>query len=415
MDCKGNWLMAEILFLAHRIPWPADRGDKIRSYNILHKLATFAPVHVGAFADDARDMRFAAEVKQTFASTHIELRTKSNLKAGVEALKSGLPVSVCSFHSSKMQAWVNERLASRKISHIFVFSGQMAQYVPNDFSGSVITDFVDVDSAKFESYAENGNPFMRWVNRREGKLLSAYEKRMAQRVDYSLFVSEAEAGLFRQRSGLSNDKVRALGNGIDTISYDPGSKFTPPKRHIPGKMIVFTGQMDYRPNVEAVCDFATNAFPVIRLAEPKAHFVIVGRNPVAAVQQLRKIPGVIVTGAVEDVRSWLAEAEVVVAPLRIARGIQNKVLEAMAMAKPVVVSPAAAEGISAEHGKHFIIAPDVAAEAQQVIHLLADKNLRQRLGIAARGHVIESYSWTLQLAGLDQLLGANTIFAEAAE
>ncbi len=408
-------MMAEILFLAHRIPWPADRGDKIRSHNILRRLAEFAPVNVGAFADDDRDMGFVHEMAPLFNEIHVEIRAKSNLRAGVEALASGLPVSVCSFHSTMMQHWVNDCIASGRISHIFVFSGQMAQYIPDDFRGRVIMDFGDVDSAKFESYARDGNVAMRWVNAREGQMLSAFEHAVAKRVDAGLFVSEAEASLFRQRSGLGADRILPLGNGIDTIFYDPDAAIPAPKRNVPGKMVVFTGQMDYRPNIEAVCDFALNALPKIRSADAMAHFVIVGRNPAPAVLALRKIPGVIVTGAVDDVRSWLSAAEVVVAPLRIARGIQNKVLEAMAMAKAVVVSPAAAEGIDALDGKHFIVAPDVVSEAGKVISLLGNENARTTLGIAARKHVVAHYSWRQQLAGLDGLMGFDPAFAEAAE
>ncbi len=408
-------MMAEILFLAHRIPWPADRGDKIRSHNILHFLAALAPIHIGAFADDERDLGFTTELDKLFSSAHIEMRSKGNVKAGFEALTSGQPVSVCAFHSQVMADWVNAKIASGTITHIFVFSGQMAQYVPAGFKGQVITDFVDVDSAKFESYAQQGNPIMRWINKREGRLLSNFEKQAANRSDYNLFVSEAEANLFRDRSGLGSLKVQALSNGIDTVFYDPRAAIAPPKRHVQGPMIIFTGQMDYRPNIEAVCEFATNAMPVIRKSVRNAQFVIVGRNPTAAVLALRSIPGVTVTGAVDDVRSWLLAADVVVAPLRIARGIQNKVLEAMAMAKAVVVSPAAAEGIDARDGAHFIVAHDRASEAEIVIKLLSDSTLRTRLGSSARGHVIGHYSWSKCLAKLSDLMQLDFAVQEAAE
>lgn len=403
--------MREILFLAHRVPWPPDRGDKIRSFHILKKLQTMAPVHVGAFADDAHDIECAEAERAGLASMHVELRDKPSWFSGVEALASGKPVSLTSFGSRTMQDWVEERLAGGTISHIVVFSGQMAQYVPAGFDGRFIMDFVDVDSAKFESYANEGNALMRWIYAREGMKLSDFEAEIARRADASLFVSEAEAALFRARSGATN--VLALGNGIDTVFYDPAAKFKKLHPVFPDPLIAFSGQMDYRPNIEAVTDFAHNAFPAIRAANPDTTFAIVGRNPTQAVVDLSMLPGVMVTGEVPDVRTWLAGADVVVAPLRIARGVQNKVLEAMAMAKPVVASPAAAEGIDARDGEHFRVAHSVAKEAEIVSALLADNDQREKIGAAARAHVTQHYGWDAQLAGLEALLQSPSPAGEA--
>lgn len=405
--------MREILFLAHRIPWPADRGDKIRSHHILKRLCEMAPVHVGTFADDERDLGFVGEMAAMLASSHVELRGKPQWQAGVEALLTGQPVSVCSFDSGSMQDWVSRLLASGRISHIFCFSGQMAQYVPDSFDGRFIMDFVDVDSAKFESYAGEGNPLMRWVNAREARLLNVFEREVALRADASLLVSEAEAELFRTRTGASN--VKALGNGIDSQFYDPAAKFKTLHPVFPDPLIVFTGQMDYRPNIEAVTDFATHAMPIIRAKHPGASFAIVGRNPTQDVSDLSMLPGVQVTGAVDDVRTWLDAADVVVAPLRIARGIQNKVLEAMAMARQVVASPTAAEGIDAEAGVHFYVASNVAAEAERVCALLDQPLDARKMGAAARAHVTRHYGWESQLAPLDDLMEYQPSRAEAAE
>jgi polysaccharide biosynthesis protein PslH len=405
--------MREILFLAHRIPWPADRGDKIRSHHILKRLCEMAPVHVGTFADDERDLGFVGEMDGILASSHVELRSKPQWQAGVEALLTGQPVSVCSFGSGSMQDWVDRLLASNRISHIFCFSGQMAQYVPDSFDGRFVMDFVDVDSAKFESYSGEGNLLMRWVNAREGRLLGAFERDVVLRADASLLVSEAEAELFGARTGASN--VMALGNGIDTEFYDPAAKIKKLHPVFPDPLIVFTGQMDYRPNIEAVTDFATHAMPIIRASHPEASFAIVGRNPTQGVSDLSMLPGVQVTGAVDDVRTWLGAADVVVAPLRIARGIQNKVLEAMAMARPVVASPAASEGINAEAGVHFYVEPDVTAEAARVCALLDQPLEARKTGAAARAHAIRHYGWETQLAPLDDVMGYQAVRAEAAE
>ncbi len=393
--------MRQILFLAHRAPWPPDRGDRIRSFHILEKLKALAPVHVGAFVDDAGDAEKAEAQRTGFASLHTEIRDKPQWFSGIEALASGKPVSLTAFGSKRMQNWVDTRLASGAISHVFVFSGQMAQYVPAGFDGHFVMDFVDVDSAKFESYANEGSGAMRWVHAREGRKLAAFEAEIAARADASLFVSEAEAALFRKRSGAAN--VHAIGNGIDTVFYDPAAKFKKLHPVFPDPLIVFTGQMDYRPNIEAVSDFAHNAFPVIRAAHPETSFAIVGRNPAQAVSDLSALPGVMVTGEVPDVRTWLAGADVVVAPLRIARGVQNKVLEAMAMARPVVLSAAAAEGIDATDGVHFRIAASAREEARFVSELLGDNERCATLGQAARAHAMAHYGWDARLAGLEAM------------
>jgi sugar transferase (PEP-CTERM/EpsH1 system associated) len=395
-------MMDEILFLSHRVPWPPDRGDKIRSYHILNHLRLMAPVHVAAFADNNRDLGFAKAMDVRIASSHVEMRDKPVWLAGAQALLSERPVSLSSFASQSMSHWVNALLASRPISHIYCFSGQMAQYVPTDFAGRLLMDFVDVDSAKFESYSAGGNAAMRWVNAREGRLLGASERQAAARADYSLFVSESEADLFRSRTGAEN--VRVLGNGIDSTYYDPNAKIQTLQRQSACPLIVFTGQMDYRPNVEAVTEFARNALPVIRAVHINARFAIVGRNPTAAVSKLSALPGVQVIGAVDDVRPWLAAADVVVAPLRTARGIQNKILEAMAMAKPVVASPAAAEGISAQPGMHFYIEDNPAEQARRVCLLLGDASTRQKVGDTARAQMVSEYGWEQMLAPLYEMM-----------
>lgn len=408
-----------ILFLAHRIPYPPDRGDKIRSFHLLKALSALAPVHVGAFADDARDMGFADTLSQWTASQKIVQRNPGKIGAAASALVGGLPMSVSLFDDKALHAYVAETLASQPISHIFVFSGQMAHYVPEDFSGRFLMDFVDVDSEKFVGYSKDPaiSFAMRQIYAREAKQLSAFEHKTAARADVSLFVSEAEAALFRDRSGLDSGRVRALENGIDLGFYDPALEVPPaahPVRLQDAPLIVFTGQMDYRPNIEAVSLFAREAMPSIRAKVPTAQFAIVGRNPSTEVEALASLAGTIVTGAVDDVRSWLKAATVVVAPLRLARGIQNKVLEAMAMAKPVVASPAAAEGIAATPGRDLIVADGAQAEAEAVLSLISIPMRANLIGAAARKQMVEHYAWEARLAALPELMHGNTAIADLA-
>ncbi len=395
--------MGDILFLAHRVPFPPDRGDKIRSYNLLKALAGLGRVHLATFADDAADVAHADALRPLVATLHVERRTRSRAKAALAALRHGLPLSLALFESAAMRRSVTDTLAREDVDTIFAFSGQMAQFVPAALGRRrFVMDFVDVDSAKFAAYAADARGPMRIVHRREARLLAAYEKTVARTAAVSLFVSESEAALFRQRSGLGPDRVQALGNGVDLTFFDPAASVARP--YAPRPLIVFTGQMDYRPNIAAVSRFATETLPLIRARFPAATFSIVGRNPAPAVSALAALPGVIVTGAVADVRGWLAAADVVVAPLDLARGVQNKVLEAMAMARPVVASPAAFEGIEAEAGRDLIVA-DAGGEAAAVIALLDASATAAAIGTAARARIETAYGWDQRLRPLAAIIG----------
>jgi len=246
---------------------------------------------------------------------------------------------------------------------------------------------------------------LRWLYRREARLLGRFEKAVAARAAHSLFVSEPEAELFRRLSGMGPDRVMAIRNGIDLDYYRADAAFPPLDRFTRGggALLVFTGQMNYRPNVDAVVDFASTMLPVLRHVRSDIRFAIVGRDPSPEVERLAEQPGVIVTGAVPDTRPWIAAADIVVAPLRIARGIQNKVLEAMAMGRPVVASAAAAEGIDAEPDRDLVIA-DGDAAAAQILALLGDHNRAGKIGQRARARMEDYYRWDECLAPLGELL-----------
>jgi len=401
--------VSEVLFLAHRVPFPPDRGDKIRSNHLLRRIAELAPVHVGALADDAADLAQESAVAAIAASHCIVRRSAPLPLAALSALGQGLPVSLAAFSSAKLQRWVHEVLETRPITAIFVFSGQMAQYVPPEFRGRVVMDFVDVDSAKFEAYAQTGALPRRLLYSREARLLRKFEEVTARRATTSLFVSREESALFESRlSGAARPDVRALGNGIDTELFDPAAVDPAPELAGEGPAIVFTGQMDYPPNITAVELFAHQVMPLIRQAHPHARFAIVGRAPTPAVRALEGVGGTLVTGAVPDVRPWLAGADIVTAPLLIARGIQNKVLEAMAMARPVLLTPAAATGIGGVDGEHFALAEAPLALAGRALALLADCAAAEALGASARRFVIAERGWDRVLAPLQALIGAQT-------
>ncbi|TPG12368.1 TIGR03087 family PEP-CTERM/XrtA system glycosyltransferase [Sphingomonas oligophenolica] len=388
-----------ILFLAHRAPFPPDRGDKIRSYHVLRHLAARARVHLIGFAEDPADRHIPDDLRARLTSVTIVPRTKSRGLAAIEAVLTGQPVSLTAFADHAMARAVRRVLDGEPIEAIYCFSGQMAQYLPID-GPRAIMDFVDVDSAKFGGFATRGPLALRWLMRREARLLGAFERDVARRVDVSLLVSDAEAELFRD--GGAEGDVRVVENGIDAGVFDP-TIVTPVDEA--GPLIVFTGQMDYRPNIDAVTWFARSVMPLIRQQHRDARFAIVGRAPSAAVKALAG-PGVIVTGAVDDVRGWIAAASVCVAPLELARGIQNKILEAMAMARAVVASAVAAEGI--DHGGTIQVADGATDTAAAVIALIDDRDTAAALGEAARVRVLARYDWDARLAPLDRLLGLDT-------
>lgn len=399
--------MREVLFLAHRIPFPPDRGDKIRSFHIVQRLCEFARVHIATFADDAADAAHEAGMLRALgervASSTVIVRKRSKAASVLAGFASGRSASMEAFASPAMSSAVAALLQRNSIASILAFSGQMSQHVPVKRGKSrFVMDFVDVDSAKFESYADGARGPLSWLYRREAEQLAREEATIAARADASLFVTEAEAGLFRARSGLGDRPIEALENGVDLAFFDPAAVVPEPTSGAP--LLVFSGQMDYAPNVQAVTHFAQAILPRIRAVRAGARFAIVGRNPVPAVQALATHAGVEVVGAVADMRPWLAAADVVVAPLQVARGVQNKVLEAMAMGKPVVASSAAFEGIYAHPGRDLIVADGAEATAAAVLRLTDDGAEAARIGRAARARMCARYAWDRQLAPLEKMV-----------
>ncbi|MFV0645016.1 MAG: TIGR03087 family PEP-CTERM/XrtA system glycosyltransferase [Sphingomonadaceae bacterium] len=404
--------MGEILFLAHRIPFPPDRGDKIRSHHLLKALAGQGPVHVGCFADTDDDRTQEDNLAMLAASHCLVERSKPLWRAGAEAVLSGKPVSLTAFYHSRLRRWVQETLSRFEIDTIFVFSGQMGQYIPDSFSGRVIVDLCDVDSAKFEAYGKNGAWPRRLVDAREGPLLAKEEARLARRADHVLLISDNEAGLFRSRIGEPEGvTIDVLRNGIDAEFFNPslpdltrhGSKdaiFDGPGPHC-----IFTGQMDYAPNIAAAMRVIGHILPALRKTFSDAQFHVIGRAPTAQLRAYDGREGVRIWGAVPDMRPFLAHSDCVLAPLEIARGVQNKVLEAMAMARPIVLTPGAATGIDAHDGKQFHVADSNAELLRRIQAVLSDRQAAQAMGTAAREYVIRHQSWPAMLATLPYLLG----------
>lgn len=399
--------MQPLLFLAHRIPYPPNKGDKIRSFHLLRFLACHYAVHLGTFVDDPADWVHEPTLAQWCATRHVAGLHRGLARArSLSGLVSGEPLTLPYYRDPALQRWVRQTVAQHGIERAVVFSSAMAQYLDRLPALRLVTDFVDVDSAKWTAYAQRRDWPASIVYRREGARLLGAERRIAARSAACVFVTDAEAELFVTAAPEARGKTVVVGNGVDTEYFSPAAERVSP--YPPGTAaIVFTGAMDYWPNVDAVSFFAREVLPRIRTQQPEVRFFVVGMNPAPAVLALAQEPGVTVTGRVDDVRPYLQHARVVVAPLRIARGVQNKALEAMSMARPVVVHEAAARGLRAVRGVEIETAASADEFAGCVLRLL-DPAVGDALGRAARRRVESDYGWDAHLARfLDLVEGAG--------
>ncbi|MGE4043754.1 MAG: TIGR03087 family PEP-CTERM/XrtA system glycosyltransferase [Acetobacteraceae bacterium] len=393
-----------LLFLTQRLPYPPIRGEKIRSYKVLAHLAARYRIFLGCLADEPVAEADIAAMRALCDDVHIApIDRRTARLACLTGLVTGDALSVRYFHDSGLARWVRGTVAKTAPEIVFVYSSNMAPYVLDlPRTGRCVVDLVDVDSEKWRAYARAARGPMRLVYRREWRRVRDLEERIARDCDMSILVSATEAGLAARHAPRWADRIVGISNGVDHDYFDPALPCPPPfDPSVP--TFVFTGTMDYPPNVDAVTWFTRDILPVIRRTHPQASFCIVGNNPSAAVQALAATPGVQVTGRVPDVRPYLAHAAASVAPMRIARGIQNKVLEAMAMAKPVIVTSGALEGIDALPGAELLLADEAEAFAKACCQAL-DAPHAERLGRAARARVLHSYDWAAQLARYDDVL-----------
>ena len=406
----------KLLYLAHRIPYPPNKGEKIRAYHQVRYLAQRHTLDLACLIDDPRDRAHVEPLKQLCRQVHAQTIRPLPAKArGLLAQLLGSSVSVGYFHRPALQKVVDRWLAETAYDAVVCFSSTMAEYVFRSplLDGTprprLIIDFCDVDSDKWRQYAATARFPLKLIFRREHRRMQHYEQRIHQAFDGTVLVSPQEAELFAAQVG-SREKMTVIPNGIDANVFDPRltvADSLPRQPDVP--LLVFTGAMDYHANVDGVLWFCNEVLPLVRLSHPQVQFKIVGSNPTAAVQKLAERHGIEVTGFVADVRPYYAMADVCVAPLRLGRGVQNKVLEAMAMERAVVATSSANAGIAAKSGAHLLVADSPGGFAVAVNELLKDASSRQHLGRAARRFVIANFDWNKALAGFEALLAGPSL------
>ncbi len=383
------------------MPYPPEKGDKIRSWHILRHLAERHRVHLGCFYDDRADARHVAELEKHCASVVcLPINPLLRRVKSLAALRSGEAMSIAYYRDERLMRWIAETFARWRPSEAFVFCSSMAPYLDDYRFATRVIDMVDVDSEKWHQYADTRPWPMKAIYRREAQKLRTVEIAAANRFDYTLFSSAPEASLFLKRTGRSTSRVLAMRNGVDYDFFDPAKAGANPYP-VGRKSIAFTGAMDYWPNVEAARWFVAEVMTALRHRFPAFDFWIVGANPASSLRRLAR-GDVHVTGRVPDIRPYIAHADAIVAPLQIARGIQNKVLEAMAMAKPVIATPAALEGLDLRVGEEVLAAGNPQQFANAVAKLFNGE--MASIGERARSRIVADYGWSASLRVLDQVL-----------
>jgi sugar transferase (PEP-CTERM/EpsH1 system associated) len=385
---------------------PPNKGEKIRAFHMLRHLGRDHEVDLLALVDDPRDrthLDLLAEVCRRCEV--VEHGPSRRWWAVPRAIATGTAITLASFRSPRLAEIARRWQRDNDYDAVLAFSSTMAQYVDATGRFQRVMDFVDVDSAKWEQYGRQTMWPLSWLYGREGRLVAAWEAEVARRFDVSTFVSEPEAALFRSRVPDAKD-VRVVANGVAERFLAAGWE---PRGAVTGVAanLAFLGTMDYRPNIDGAVWFGKRILPKVQQAAPGTTFTVIGGHPASAVRRLGQRPGVRVTGFVDDVVAELTRADLFVAPLRIARGVQNKVLEALAFGLPVVATPQALEGIDARPDKHLLVADDPDGFATAVIELLRRPEQARAMGEAARRHMASRYRWDQALGPLTELFRAR--------
>ena len=411
-----------VLYIAHRIPYPPNKGDKLRSFNQIKVLSERHDLWCAAFADDPADEVYAGLLHRWCCDVCILPlnRTRATLR-GLFSLLRGGTITEAFHRDVRMTRRLKRWAANVRFDVIVVFSSGVADYAGPLSATVKVLDFCDLDSQKWLSYAARKHFPMSWLYRTEGRRLARRERDWLNEFDHATLISAIERNDLMGGNGSTpaddSDSQGVVVAGVlgrsDCAARHPApvtvvgnGVVLPSAREVaaPDSGIVgFVGAMDYAPNIDAVTWFGTEIWPAVRAEHPGARFHIVGRHPTAAVRRLGKRPGIEVIGEVTHVIESLKSWQLSVAPMRMGRGVQNKVLEAMAAARPVVLTSRAVAGLSPRDRAHLTVADTGTEIAGAVNGLLSDVELCRRLGGEARHAVAQEHSWAREVAKLEAL------------
>lgn len=399
----------KLLYLVHRVPYPPDKGDRIRAFHLLKYLSQHADVHLACLADEPVPTETLDGLDRCCAQVAvIQLGRYSRWVWALSSLARGRTVTEGAFRSAPFRDILRHWAARTRFDAILASASSMVPYLRMQELQDIpaVVDLVDVDSQKWLDYAAASRGPRAWLYRTEGRRLRQLERTLPTWTRAVTLVSEAEANLYREFA--INGPIHAISNGVDLDYFQP----VPPATEL---SCVFVGALDYRPNVDGACWFCQEVWPLIHRQHPQARFYLVGRQPTLAVCRLAEIPGVELIGQVPDVRPYLARSAVAVVPLQIARGVQNKVLEALALAKATVASPQALAGLRAQPGTHLLAASTPPQWVEAVLRLFNDPALRQKLGAAGRRYVEERHCWERCLEPFGTLFQLNDSAGEPSD
>lgn len=398
-----------VLFLTHRVPYPPNRGDRIRTHHFLRHLATQANVWLVSFADEPvadSTWQTLRSVCHRVAVVPVDRRMRW-VRAAWSLIKGG-SISVGAFSSPRFRSVVSEWSCQTRFVATLSSSSALSQYQCISALRDVpaYVDLIDVDSQKWMDYSTASTGWKQQVYRIEGRRLRSVESSLADWARGISVVSDAEANIYR--SFRETPLIKSIPNGVD-LEYFQSPLLNKGEQFLETNGCVFVGVLDYRPNVEGICWFAKEVWPHVVAQRPDQKLRIVGREPVAAVRELAAIPGVEVIGTVPDVRPYLERASVAIVPLQIARGVQNKVLEALAMAKPVVASPEPLVGLGVHHEENVFRAQSREQWVSTLLRLFDDVDLRHAIGVAGQAYVTANHRWDQCLGSLSEFLGLSDV------